>query len=305
MNGYAWPKGTLLPYYIDAATGCPAGLDPAAVDAQIDAAFQVWPKVCGARLVRTTDRSQARIVSVWDPGVEAYDNDYDLARTDLPDNPDASTVLVNRLNPSPAAGWTLRRLYIAEIHEIGHALGLVHAPDGVLSIMSAWLNESLSGPTAYDVQNAVADCGPPAAPAPAPIRLELPDGGTLVYTAAATPTVAADVYSPTTVDLPGGGHLVIQFTPAGAPIGPEPPDSQPATGGSPLLNPLLVLAETEALALLHAELAAGAPGDVAVRNVLGTLESKIANPIVRGIVTDVLNAVVGAAEKAVAALPAA
>ena len=71
------------------------------------------------------------------------------------------------------------------------------------------------------------------------------------------------------------------------------------------MNPILVLVETEALKLLHDELAAGSPGDVAVRNVLASLEAKLTNPIARAVVTAVLNAVVSAIETAAAAVPAA
>ena len=71
------------------------------------------------------------------------------------------------------------------------------------------------------------------------------------------------------------------------------------------MGPLLVLVETEALKLLHEELSAGAPGDVAVKNVLAKLEGRLANPVVRGVVTFVLNAAVHAVELAAAAAPTA
>lgn len=67
------------------------------------------------------------------------------------------------------------------------------------------------------------------------------------------------------------------------------------------MGPYLILVETGALTLLHNELAAGAPGDVAVRTVLSTLESKITNSVERTLVTDVLNAIVNTVEGTIAA----
>lgn len=67
------------------------------------------------------------------------------------------------------------------------------------------------------------------------------------------------------------------------------------------MNPYLILVETGALTLLHNEFVAGAPGDVAVRNVLQALESKIPNSTVQTLVTDVLNAVVNTLEGTIAA----
>lgn len=212
MEGYGWPRGTTLTYWIDAVTGCPPGLDPAQAEAQIAAAPLAWEAVCGIRFQRVSDRAQANIVTTWDATVALVDDDYDLARTDLP-VAGGPAQLRNRLNPEPRAGWTLPRLYLAEIHEFGHAIGQVHSPAGLRSIMSAYLDESLSGPTVFDENNARADYGPPVPAAPSTITLRLPDGGTLVYTTPAVPTVAAGPFDPVTVPLPDGSQLTLTYVP--------------------------------------------------------------------------------------------
>jgi len=65
------------------------------------------------------------------------------------------------------------------------------------------------------------------------------------------------------------------------------------------VNALLLIA----VPLLHAELSTGAPGDVAVKAVLNQLEGRIKHPLVKTIVTEVLNGIVAAEEKLVDALP--
>lgn len=57
----------------------------------------------------------------------------------------------------------------------------------------------------------------------------------------------------------------------------------------------------EAIALFHAEFTAGAPADTAAKNVLTALEAKLQNPVVKGVVTAVLDALVKGIEAAAAA----
>lgn len=207
MNGMSWPPGSVLKHWIDAATHCPSYLDPVDVEAQIAAAPLPWAAASNVRFERTDDRSAANILSYWDPAVHS-DDPYYLAETQEPVNPSPTTQLLNRLDPNVAGGWTLRLLYLAEIHEIGHALGQVHSPAGVASIMSPVINQALTGITPYDTANVQADYGP------ATITLQLPDGGTLVYTPPAQwNPVTGRTYDPTTLQLPDGSQLVLQYVP--------------------------------------------------------------------------------------------
>lgn len=208
MNGMSWPPGSILKHWIDAATNCPSYLSPADVEAQIAAAPLAWAAVANVHFVRTDDQAEANILSYWDPSVHRDDPDY-LAETQEPVNPSPTTQLLNRLDPNVAGGWTLRLLYLTEIHEIGHALGEIHSPAGVASIMSAVMNQSLDGLTPFDIQNIQADYGP----SNPPITLQLPDGGTLVYTPPVTPTDAVGPFAPTTLQLPDGSTLVLQYEP--------------------------------------------------------------------------------------------
>lgn len=296
MDGMSWPAGSVLKHWIDARTNCPSNLDPDQVEAQIAAAPLAWCAVADVRFERTNDQAEANLLSYWDPTVEGVNCDY-LALTQLPEQPTPSTQLHNRLDPDVAGGWTLRLLYLTEVHEIGHFLGQIHSPAGVPAIMSAVINQSLDGLTPFDVANIQADYGP----ANPPIRIQLPDGGTLVYTPPPSPTAAAGPFAPTSIALPDGATIVLQFTPAGASPASPGPAVPVATNQEVSMNPFLVLASTGALKLLHDELAAGAPGDVAIRSVLTAIEAQLTNPIVRAVVTDVLGAIVSAAEAAVAA----
>jgi hypothetical protein len=213
MQGYKWPYGTLLHYWIDMATDCPAELDPQKADFYAETGLTAWALHCGIRYARVQDRSQAQILCYWDPTVEYSDGDNDLALTELPLNPGPTTQLTNRLNPAPRGGWTLNRLFLTEIHEGGHAIGQVHAPADVLSIMSPVLNESLHGPTSFDAANAVADYGP----GQKEIHALLVNGGQLVYTDPApgqTLAVPPGVqYAPTEITLPDGSTLTLSFRP--------------------------------------------------------------------------------------------
>lgn len=164
MNGYRWPAGTLLTYWIDAATGCPPYLDPAAADVAIEAGITT-PGLYTAGVLsyqRVADPAQARILCYWD-GTVAGDNPYYLAETELPLEPTPTTQLHNRIDPNVAGGWTLPRLCLSEVHEGLHAVGQVHAPEGVRSAISAVLDETVRGLTDFDVANLRRDYPPAAA----------------------------------------------------------------------------------------------------------------------------------------------
>lgn len=208
MDGMKWPPGSILKHWIDARTNCPSYLDPDQVEAQIAAAPLAWSAVANVYFERTENRAEANLLSYWDPAVRQDNPDY-LAETQEPVTPAPTTQLLNRIDPGVAGGWTIRLLYLTEVHEIGHFLGQIHAPDGTPSIMSPVIDQSLSGLTPFDVANIQADYGP----ANPPITLRLPDGGTLVYTPPAEPSAAAGPFAPTTLPLPDGSTLVLQYVP--------------------------------------------------------------------------------------------
>lgn len=196
-----WPRGTVVKYWMDLATGCPPELDPVAADAASAEGLTGWAEACGIRYVRVADRSQANLVTYWDPSVGVANPEW-LALTQMPLGATPATQLLNRLNPRPfddlgrPLPWTIKRLYLTQLHEGGHGIGQIHAPKGEPSIMSERINETLLGLTAFDVSNAQADYGPPAAPPavepdPAPPR----------------------AYAPTTFLLPDGATVTLQYTP--------------------------------------------------------------------------------------------
>lgn len=80
----------------------------------------------------------------------------------------AATQLTQRFDSADLPGMSANEFYICCLHEIGHFLGREHSADGILSVMSAYLNTNLSGLTTYDVGELQAMYGPPAPVASTP-----------------------------------------------------------------------------------------------------------------------------------------
>ena len=156
MSGNYWPAGTIVrTAYVDSNRPDSAGTE-ADVCAAIDAACAAWERVCGVRFGDAASLDAANVQVVW---ADLDPTGCMLGLTDEPARGYGGPLL---LRLDYASAWTPARSFLALVHELGHALGFDHSPLGVIAIMSAYLNDALSGPTEYDARLAVAAYGPPA-----------------------------------------------------------------------------------------------------------------------------------------------
>lgn len=154
------------------------GLNPLAADIERDLVKQAcaaWNAVCGINLVVIDDMNSANIYSqVGSTGAGV------LAFSFLPCGATAGTRLQQVYSQS--TNWNKKILLQVLIHEIGHAIGIDHGPNGAL--MQPTANGAILKPQAWDIQQAVARYGnPKPAPAPDPQDPQVPTptpGGTVV-----------------------------------------------------------------------------------------------------------------------------
>ncbi|HXS24435.1 MAG TPA: matrixin family metalloprotease [Gemmatimonadales bacterium] len=154
-------------------------------------AVEQWQSACDFVFTPVTNSVYARLVCSFglldESGVE-------LGLTQEPCGVDPRAQLWSKYNT--VAAWSPARLKLTVLHELGHFLGLQHAPDGTKSIMSAILDESLTGLTPYDIATIQALYGqhPSAVGTPA------------------TPSPQSQTYDPVEIPLPTGGKLRVEFT---------------------------------------------------------------------------------------------
>jgi hypothetical protein len=167
---YQWPAGSDLAVCVDSSI-----TDAEAVD-RIKAGINLWPTVCGIRLHWTTNADLAYVLIV--PAhlpISTYSKELGL--TDEP-VPGATRQLLMRVNYDEA--WTPEELYQTSLHEFGHAVGIGHAPDGVMSCMSAYLDPSVTTPQPWEIGQAQLRYGPPASQPPvgtASFTVSIPEPG--------------------------------------------------------------------------------------------------------------------------------
>lgn len=123
-----------------------SGLNPLSSEQEHAAyleALQAWNTVCGIRLRYTESFDQANIysgVGSTGPGVLAYSY--------LPCNASPTDRLQQVYNRS--TNWSYRLLVNVIIHEIGHAIGLDHGPQG--SIMQPTAAGDILRPQSWDIE---------------------------------------------------------------------------------------------------------------------------------------------------------
>lgn len=184
-----WPDAHAY-FWVDFSR-VPAPLTSADFSAAVAWAAHQWEMACDFVFSAVTRANYARLICSFDlidPSGE------ELGLTEEPCGVPANAQLTSKYNT--VAAWSPERLKLTVLHELGHFLGLQHAPEGTPSIMSAILDESLSGLTPYDVSTVQALYGPHPSAADSP----------------ATPAPQSQTYDPVEIPLPTGGKLRVQFT---------------------------------------------------------------------------------------------
>ena len=171
---YQWPAGSDLAVCVDSSI-----TDAEAVE-RIKAGVEQWPTVCGIKLHWVTDSDLA---DVWivPAHLPISATSKELGLTDEP-VPGVKRQLLMRVNYDEV--WTPEELYQTSLHEFGHALGIGHAPVGVMSCMSAYLDPSVTTPQSWEIGQAQLRYGLPAAFASSPpllvtasFTVEIPEPG--------------------------------------------------------------------------------------------------------------------------------
>lgn len=180
MGRIAWRQtvalGTLSP---DVIAGCYAR------------AWSAWSEVCGIQPVAV---ALPDFANFWAYSSDGTDQGFDaddtiLALTELPCRATQDTSIWQRINDHEV--WTEDFLYGVLLHEIGHALGLVHTAEPN-ETMNPYYNPALTGLTPGAIAEGVSRYGPPIAPTPAPAPAPSPDGR----------TIQGDFDQPISVDMP-------------------------------------------------------------------------------------------------------
>lgn len=187
-----WPPGTVVTTYLFGET-VPAGLAAADVAAAIYAAAAAWSRVCGVAFAPAARPEDARVLVYFGP----IDGPWNiLGETELP--ADGVATAHHRMELDGSEQWTPAFVAGVILHEMGHAIGIGHAPAPIDAVMAPVYDPAHTAPLAWDVARAVERYGPPAAaPTPAPesvtidpitVTITVPDAGT--YAVTFTPTEA-------------------------------------------------------------------------------------------------------------------
>jgi hypothetical protein len=124
-----WPPGTVVTWH--QACQFP-GLDPATVEADIARGINRWTEICGVVFQRVSSPSQARLaISSW-----RIDGPMNvLGETQLPCSRRADVQCWMHLDDKEP--WN-RGINLADVvcHEMGHGIGIGHAPQGSANVMA-------------------------------------------------------------------------------------------------------------------------------------------------------------------------
>lgn len=158
-----------------------SALSPEAIQRVVGQCCSRWNAVCNLNLHVATGADQANILSqsgrIDGPmGV--------LGQSYLPcGNVSHQTQLAQLFDSGES--WTEDFLLRVMLHEIGHALGLPHAPQGSGACMEPFLTK-LTAPQAWDIQQMVARYGPrvttfPPEPEPSGILVDIASAGNNLF----------------------------------------------------------------------------------------------------------------------------
>lgn len=167
---------------------------------QIDDIFvrvgALWSSVCGIDL-RFIGAGQTANIFAESGRIDGKNNVLGQSYLPFPGIPKSQTI--GQLYDT-AEAWTIHFLFQVVLHEVGHAIGLDHGPQGT-AIMSPMLTP-LDAPQAWDINQTQARYGPPRTipvPTPTPGPDPVPDPG--------TPEVS--IFKKKVVTVPFGGIINI------------------------------------------------------------------------------------------------
>lgn len=149
-----WPAGVEVYWYLDLKT-IPASLTSGEAINAITAAAALWNASSGVLLDETGNRDFARVLISFG----AIDGPYNvLGDTYLPCGASATSQVTMLLDWSEP--WTADYLAQVVLHELGHALGLGHAPDGTIAVMAPIYDPALTTLQPWDLGQVVERYGP-------------------------------------------------------------------------------------------------------------------------------------------------
>lgn len=166
--------------------------------AQIDDIFvrvgALWSSVCGLDLKYI---GAGQTANIFAESGRIDNRNGVLGQSYLPYPGIANSATLGQLYDT-AEAWTVDFLFKVVLHEVGHAIGLDHGPQGT-AIMSPYLTP-LDAPQAWDIQETQARYGPPRA---IPIPPTNPD----VPTAPDPSTPEISIFRKKVVTVPFGGII--------------------------------------------------------------------------------------------------
>jgi len=147
----------------------PPGVSEAGFSQAVDWVIEQWNTACGVKMAWAAQAFKARIL--------IYTRKIDgpagvLAESELPCGP----VKQCKQWYDSSEKWDVRwpptgdgiSLYLTLLHEVGHAIGISHAPDGTVAVMAAFLNSSLRALQPWDIAQGQRRYGKPVGGAPGP-----------------------------------------------------------------------------------------------------------------------------------------